>query len=125
MGRFSENGLKRNQADNKSGAAINSNKVKNQKTSKMVLGAAGNQKTNKMVLEEVGAVPQVGELERQYTEAQMKPVNVGGFRVPMVVRAHWQASAKMQGDKVATLLRAFLIERYGLPEGITEDDLFC
>lgn len=106
MGRFSDNGLKKNQTATKDSASISDTKPENQKT-------------NKVVSEEI-AKP-----ENQYTEAQMKPVNVGGFRVPLVVRAHWQSSAKLQGDKVATILRAFLVERYGLPDGITEDDLFC
>ena len=106
MGRFSDNGLKKNQTATKDSVSISDTKPENQKT-------------NKIVSEEI-AKP-----ENQYTEAQMKPVNVGGFRVPLVVRAHWQSSAKLQGDKVATILRAFLVERYGLPDGITEDDLFC
>ena len=99
MGRFSDNGLKKNQATIKQADSFS-------KTIKPI-----NQKTNKP--------------ENQYTETQMKPVNVGGFRVPLVVRAHWQASAKLQGDKVATILRAFLTERYGLPDGISEEDLLC
>ena len=107
MGRFSDNGLKkRKQAVTTADASNVDDHSENQKTNNLVL-----QETNKP--------------ENQYTEAQMKPVNVGGFRVPMVVRAHWQSSAKLQGDKVATILRAFLVERYGLPEGITEDDLLC
>lgn len=107
MGRFSDNGLRKDAptvTENDSPDSVEKPK---------------NQKTNKLVIEEIEKV------ENQYTEAQMKPVNVGGFRVPLVVRAHWQSSAKLQGDKVATLLREFLTERYGLPDGISEDDLFC
>ena len=107
MGRFSDNGLKKQKGTATANNASNvDSKLKDQKTNNVVI-----EETNKP--------------ENQYTEAQMKPVNVGGFRVPMVVRAHWQSSAKLQGDKVATILRAFLVERYGLPEGITEDDLLC
>lgn len=105
MGRFSDNGLKKTQTSADDVLSHDGKKPKNQKTSKMV--------------------EEADQLDDLYTEAQMKPVNVGGFRVPMVVRAHWQASAKLQGDKVATLLRAFLVERYGLPKGITEEDLLC
>ena len=107
MGRFSDNGLKKEKEPT---TVASESKV----DSKLK-----DQKTNNLVIEETN------KPENQYTEAQMKPVNVGGFRVPMVVRAHWQSSAKLQGDKVATILRAFLVERYGLPEGITEDDLLC
>lgn len=107
MGRFSENGLKKGkQTVTPADSSEADSKPENQKTNNLVL-----EETNKP--------------ENQYTEIQMKPVNVGGFRVPLVVRAHWQSSAKLQGDKVATILRAFLVERYGLPEGITEDDLLC
>lgn len=107
MGRFSDNGLKKEKV---AATVASSSKVDSR---------LEDQKTSNLVLEETN------KPENQYTEAQMKPVNVGGFRVPMVVRAHWQSSAKLQGDKVATILRAFLVERYGLPAGITEDDLLC
>lgn len=107
MGRFSDNGLKKErQTATLSDSSEETRKPINQKDSDLVSG-------------------ETKKPENQYTEAQMKPVNVGGFRVPLVVRAHWQSSAKLQGDKVATMLRAFLVERYGLPEGITEDDLLC
>ena len=107
MGRFSDNGLRKDASTvTEDGSSNSGEKPKNQKT-------------NNLVVEEIEKV------ESQYTEAQMKPVNVGGFRVPLAVRAHWQSSAKLQGDKVATLLREFLTERYGLPDGISEDDLFC
>lgn len=107
MGRFSDNGLK------KDASTIVGN------DSPDSVEKPENQKTNNLV------VKGTKKPKNQYTEAQMKPVNVGGFRVPLVVRAHWQSSAKLQGDKVATLLREFLTERYGLPEDISEDDLFC
>ncbi|KPQ31931.1 MAG: hypothetical protein HLUCCA11_22670 [Phormidesmis priestleyi Ana] len=123
MGRFSDNGLKKKKLDATAASSVEeTNNPENQKTNNLVLEETNDlasQKTNNLVLEETN------NLASHYTEAQMKPVNVGGFRVPMVVRAHWQASAKLQGDKVATLLRAFLVERYGLPEGLTETDLLC
>ena len=106
MGRFSDNGLKKTQATAEDVLSGSDEKPKNQKTNNLVKRDDN-------------------ESEDRYTETQMKPVNVGGFRVPLVVRAHWQSSAKLQGDKVATILRAYLVERYGLPEGITEDDLLC
>lgn len=52
----------------------------------------------------------------------MKLVNVGGFKVPKCVRAHWVAQGAIKGEKLAPLLRDFLIERYGLPDGVTMDD---
>ena len=107
MGRFSDNGLKRKGQEDESKISSDSN------------AATEDHKTNNLVVEEVE------EPENQYSPEQMKPVNVGGFRVPLVVRAHWQSSAKLQGDKVATILRSFLVERYGLPDGIEEEDLLC
>ena len=107
MGRFSDNGLRKDASTvTENGSSDSGEKPKNQKTNNLV-------------------VEGIEKVESLYTEAQMKPVNVGGFRVPLVVRAHWQSSAKLQGDKVATLLREFLTERYGLPDGISDDDLFC
>ena len=52
----------------------------------------------------------------------LKLVNVGGFKVPKSVRAHWVAQGAMRGEKLAPLLRDFLVDRYGLPDGITLDD---
>ena len=49
-------------------------------------------------------------------------VNVGGFKVPKCVRAHWVAQGAIKGEKLAPLLRDFLIDRYGLPDGISLDD---
>lgn len=109
MGRFSDNGLKKS-ADKPFEAV---EEVSASTTSESVERAlpVADQKTSEPI--------------NQYSQAQMKPVNVGGFRVPLVVRAHWQSQSKFKGEKVATQLRAFLVERYGLPEGITEDDLLC
>ncbi|MEO1395996.1 MAG: hypothetical protein AAFV90_24125 [Cyanobacteria bacterium J06634_5] len=109
MGRFSDNGLKKpSGAPSAVEPVIEASPVSEPKDNDAI---TSDQKTNKP--------------ENQYTEAQMKPVNVGGFRVPLVVRAHWQSKAKFSGEKVATELRAFLVERYGLPAGITEEDLMC
>lgn len=109
MGRFSDNGLKiptdKPSVDDGNIDAL----AAHESAAEGVL--KGNQETNEPV--------------NQYTSAQMKPVNVGGFRVPLIVRAHWQSQSKFQGEKVATQLRTFLVERYGLPEGISEDDLIC
>lgn len=109
MGRFSDNGL-RKPADNASEVVEEASSLPTSKSTEKVLAVADH-KTNKPI--------------NQYSHEQMKPVNVGGFRVPLVVRAHWQSQSKFQGEKVAAQLREFLTERYGLPEGITEDDLIC
>ncbi len=109
MGRFSDNGL-RKPAGEASEVVEGEGSVPTSEFTEKVLAVADH-KTSKPV--------------NQYSYEQMKPVNVGGFRVPLVVRAHWQSQSKFKGEKVATQLRAFLTERYGLPEGITEDDLMC
>lgn len=109
MGRFSDNGLKK-PADNPAEVAEAADALTDSEATGEVLAVVDHQ-TSKPV--------------NQYSLAQMKPVNVGGFRVPLVVRAHWQSQSKFKGEKVATQLRAFLVERYGLPEGISEDDLIC
>ena len=65
MGRFSANGLKKERQSD----AVVADSSKVDKKSE-------NQETNNMVSEETK------KPKNQYTEAQMKPVNVGGFRVP-------------------------------------------
>lgn len=104
MGRFSDNGLKKTSPK----ASEDVPAVEDQKTNKPI-----SEKHDQKTAEDI------------YTAEQLKPVNVGGFRVPLAVRAHWQSSAKLNGDKVATLLRDYLKDRYGLPDGISEEDLFC
>ena len=109
MGRFSDNGLKKPTDKPSEVAQAAIALAAHEATDEG--SAVNDQKTNEPV--------------NQYSPAQMKPVNVGGFRVPLVVRAHWQSQSKFQGEKVAAQLRAFLVERYGLPDGITEEDLIC
>lgn len=64
-----------------------------------------------------------GKPENHFSGEDMKPVNVGGFKVPLVVREHWVTSAKQKRTSLTKLLREFLVEQLGLPEGITEEDL--
>ena len=109
MGRFSDNGLRKPAGKTSEGVEGENSLPISESTGKAL--AVADHKTNKPI--------------NQYSHEQMKPVNVGGFRVPLVVRAHWQSQSKFQGEKVAAQLREFLTERYGLPEGITEDDLMC
>ncbi|NEP63253.1 MAG: hypothetical protein F6K31_41180 [Symploca sp. SIO2G7] len=73
---------------------------------------SSNQETNKPINQQTN---------KQRTD-DMKLVNVGGFKVPKCVRAHWVAQGAIKGEKLAPLLRDFLIERYGLPDGVTMDD---
>ena len=66
---------------------------------------SSNQKTNKP--------------ELKYSDLEL--VNFGGFKVPKIVRRHWNNQANESDEKIATVLREFLIERYGLPDGIDLD----
>ena len=137
MGRFSDNGLKRPSSEESgSKVLVEDAEILGQGDDKEALtrkpinqesGEPVDQKSGQPVNQEnIKPVDQKsGQPINQYSEAQMKPVNVGGFRTPMIVRAHWQSQAKFRGEKVATMLRAFLVEQYGLPEGITEEDLIC
>lgn len=61
--------------------------------------------------------------ENQYSEKDMEPVNVGGFKVPRAVREHWTIEAKRARTPISKMFRELLIEKFGLPEGITEEDL--
>jgi hypothetical protein len=111
MGRFSENGLKKSVGES---SATDSN-------SRDAYPSVAEEVTNSLDNVE----PETTKPLNQYTQAQMRPVNVGGFRAPLIVRIHWQNQAKLSSEAVATQLRAYLTERYGLPDGITEDDLLC
>jgi hypothetical protein len=110
MGRFSENGLKKTADESSTGA-------ESRDASPLVIEGVKESLDN--------TVPETIKPVNQYTQEQMKPVNVGGFRVPLIVRAHWQSQSKLRAEKVAAQLRTYLVERYGLPDGITEDDLLC
>ena len=116
MGRFSDNGLKKSDARQVSKDVLESSLPSSDRSDAVSLDVE--KETNKPIHQHIEPI-------NQYTEKQMKPVNVGGFRVPLVVRAHWQSKAKFSGEKVAPQLRQYLVERYGLPDGIDEDDLMC
>jgi hypothetical protein len=110
MGRFSENGLKKPVGEPSTDAKSRDALPPVAEGVKDSLDNVGSETTKPL---------------NQYTEEQMKPVNVGGFRVPLAVRVHWQHQAKLRSEAVATQLRTYLVEHYGLPDGITEDDLLC
>ena len=61
--------------------------------------------------------------ENQYSDEEMKLVNVGGFKVPRVVRDHWAIGAKRAHTPISRMFRELLIEKFGLPDGISEKDL--
>ena len=61
--------------------------------------------------------------ENQYSDEDMELVNVGGFKVPRIVRDHWAIEAKRAKMPISRLFRNLLIDTFGLPDGITEDDL--
>ncbi|MEM1240359.1 MAG: hypothetical protein AAGI45_11010 [Cyanobacteria bacterium P01_H01_bin.26] len=86
-------------------------KTSNQKTEKPV-----NQETIKPLNQETI------KPANQRSIDDLKLVNVGGFKVPKCVRAHWVAQGAIRGEKLAPLLRDFLIERYGLPKDVTMKD---
>ena len=122
MGRFSDNGLKKSTSN----PLVESQSQEPLSVDEVNKNPSENPKeTKKPVNQYLENSQETSEPINQYSELQMKPVNVGGFRVPLVVRAHWQMQAKFSGEKVAAQLRTYLTERYGLPEGITDDDLMC
>ena len=61
--------------------------------------------------------------ENQYSEEEMEMVNVGGFKVPRIVRDHWAIEAKRAKTPISRMFRDLLIQKFGLPEGITKDEL--
>lgn len=61
--------------------------------------------------------------QQKFSEADMQFVNVGGFKVPRIVREHWVAGAARNRTPISQLLRSLLLNEFGLPDGITEEDL--
>ncbi len=58
-----------------------------------------------------------------YSESDMEPVNVAGFKVPYVVREHWKAECRKKRVKLSPMLKSFLVEEFGLPPGFGLEDL--
>lgn len=59
--------------------------------------------------------------QEQYSVEDRKLVNVGGFKVPAVVRQHWKAQSAVQGKAISPMLTDTLIEAFGLPKGMSRE----
>lgn len=58
-----------------------------------------------------------------YSESDMESVNVAGFKVPYVVREHWKKGCREKRVKLSPMLKRILVDEFGLPPGLTLDDL--
>ena len=58
-----------------------------------------------------------------YSESDLEPVNVAGFKVPYVVREHWKAECRKKKVKLSPILKSFLVGEFGLPPGFRLEDL--
>ena len=58
-----------------------------------------------------------------YSESDMEPVNVAGFKVPYVVREHWKIECRKKKVKLSPILKSFLVQQFGLPPGFSLEDL--
>lgn len=58
-----------------------------------------------------------------YSDEDMEAVNVAGFKVPYVVREHWKKRCREKRVKLSPILKEFLVDKFGLPPGITIDDI--
>ncbi|MGB7248474.1 MAG: hypothetical protein WBC73_06010 [Phormidesmis sp.] len=71
--------------------------------------------------------PETSEAEANglpvYSESDMEAVNVAGFKVPYVVREHWKKACRERRIKLSPMLKEILVEEFGLPPGITPEDL--
>jgi len=63
------------------------------------------------------------EKEPLYTAKELKQVNAGGLKVAFAVRRHWMLQAHLQGVSLASIIKPALIEKLGLPEGFTANNL--
>ena len=58
-----------------------------------------------------------------YSASDLEPVNVAGFKVPYVVREHWKKGCREKRVKLSPMLKRILVNEYGLPPGISFEDL--
>lgn len=50
-------------------------------------------------------------------ETQKEPVVNMNFKAPEVSRRHWKVEAAKRGEDLSSVIRGYLTERYGLPDG--------
>ncbi|WP_299414857.1 hypothetical protein [Acaryochloris sp. IP29b_bin.148] len=62
-------------------------------------------------------------INHSYSDEDMEAVNVAGFKVPYVVREHWKKRCREKRVKLSPILKEFLVDEFGLPPGITIDDI--
>lgn len=90
--------------------------TKNQKPeTKSIKPETRNQKPAKASTDEVGAI--------DYSESDLELVNVAGFKVPYIVREHWKKACRERRIKLSPMLKDILTKEFGLPPGISPDDL--
>ncbi|MFK8184010.1 MAG: hypothetical protein AB8B99_11595 [Phormidesmis sp.] len=58
-----------------------------------------------------------------YSESDLEPVNVAGFKVPYVVREHWKKGCREKRVKLSPMLKRVLADEFGLPPGFELEDL--
>ena len=58
-----------------------------------------------------------------YSDSDLEPVNVAGFKVPYVVREHWKKGCREKRVKLSPMLKRILADEFGLPPGISFEDL--
>lgn len=71
------------------------------------------------------AVGKMTELKASvvYSESDLEPVNVAGFKVPYVVREHWKKGCREKRVKLSPMLKRILADEFGLPPGFDLEDL--
>lgn len=80
-------------------------------------------KTKNQDLKSGNQKPENEDSLEAYSKDDLEPVNVAGFKVPYVVREHWKAECRKKRVKLSPLLKAYLVDEFGLPPGFTLDDL--
>ena len=58
-----------------------------------------------------------------YSESDMELVNVAGFKVPYIVREYWKVECRKKRVNLSPILKAFLVDEFGLPPGFDLEDL--
>ena len=78
---------------------------------------------NQKMEEEAASEVPVSKTSVVYSESDLEPVNVAGFKVPYVVREHWKKGCREKRVKLSPMLKRILADEFGLPPGISFEDL--
>lgn len=99
------------------------NQITETKNHNLENGANKPETRNQKIEEEIAGEVPVSKTSVAYSESDLEPVNVAGFKVPYVVREHWKKGCREKRVKLSPMLKRILADEFGLPPGISFEDL--